>query len=666
MEEDLQISLDKLPIKRVEFVEENGAERFPSSDVGYDEKTVSLIRRIDFAWAVEREDPSKKQKKSSADSSSSSKETSANQPWPWQSLVENLQLAHQELSVIIDLINTVEANDAVTVASMTRPKQLPNELLSDLAVSMTTKLQSFRHFGKYFKQSAKALEKQVAREARFYGALIRLQQNWKIKRHRMVAATSGNEGFYIDLFDNTLHDPALVFRPSSVSVVRIEHDPAGMLAVNLPPNSCQTLQFEFLGAYSTGNARNTKTKVRGIIKDSAGESKKEKSDDEHVKETHWTLREVHRAIFDEQVFDLVNREAFNPSLGVDVTGIQENYLRLSIGQGASVSLSLVSSNDGDQIINGEGDDNLGAGVVPMESFAASKLDDSKLDLKKLGNLNQISFEIYLRQIFHEHVFARAKNRSLNSVKSQASGLPTKDGPNLLSHFCMSLAHRIFSNKVLAELECLVSRTPYVELISHPTWHSRTSSWTLLMKVPQSILNAGNESHASYLDKNVKSQFRTKVSVYDDCISVEGEGAPNVVGLFKGKSEVTCSMNRYDCDLADLPAILLQQVASQVIRWLREEALMVGIKANRDFLSLWFELEQGETVGLVAHIDPKDPIGCISWWLVMEDGYSEENKLQVDISNGESERRKFLGYLSLGVLYSTLLDLVSLSSGSGMN
>lgn len=77
------------------------------NDVGYEEKTVGLIRRIDFAWAVEREDPSKKQKKSSADSSSSTKETSANQPWPWQSLVENLRLAHQELSVIIDLIQTV-------------------------------------------------------------------------------------------------------------------------------------------------------------------------------------------------------------------------------------------------------------------------------------------------------------------------------------------------------------------------------------------------------------------------------------------------------------------------------------------------------------------------------------------------------------------------------
>ena len=30
-----------------------------------------------------------------------------------------------------------------------------------------------QHLGKYFKQSAKALELQIAREARFYGALIR-------------------------------------------------------------------------------------------------------------------------------------------------------------------------------------------------------------------------------------------------------------------------------------------------------------------------------------------------------------------------------------------------------------------------------------------------------------------------------------------------------------
>ena len=73
-----------------------------NSDLGYDEKRVNLTRRIDFAWAVEREDPSKKQKKSS----SSSKEAPT-ASFPWQSMRENLHLAHQELSVIIDLINTV-------------------------------------------------------------------------------------------------------------------------------------------------------------------------------------------------------------------------------------------------------------------------------------------------------------------------------------------------------------------------------------------------------------------------------------------------------------------------------------------------------------------------------------------------------------------------------
>ena len=38
----------------------------------------------------------------------------------------------------------MEANDAVTVASMNRPKPLPNEVLSDFAVSAATKLQCFR------------------------------------------------------------------------------------------------------------------------------------------------------------------------------------------------------------------------------------------------------------------------------------------------------------------------------------------------------------------------------------------------------------------------------------------------------------------------------------------------------------------------------------------
>jgi mediator of RNA polymerase II transcription subunit 17 len=68
--------------------------------VDYDEKRTSLIRRIDFAWAIEKDEEKKKQKKSSKEPPT---------PWQWQGMVENLQLAHQELSVIIDLINTVSS-----------------------------------------------------------------------------------------------------------------------------------------------------------------------------------------------------------------------------------------------------------------------------------------------------------------------------------------------------------------------------------------------------------------------------------------------------------------------------------------------------------------------------------------------------------------------------
>ncbi|CAK9182140.1 unnamed protein product [Ilex paraguariensis] len=553
---------------------------------------------------------------------------------------------------------------------MTRPKQLPNELLSDLAVSTATKLQCFKHLGKYFKQSAKSLEQQVAREARFYGALIRLQQNWKVKRHRLVASASGNEGFYIDLFDNSLFDPAAAFRPSSISTVRIEHDPAGMLAVNLPANSRRTLQFELLGAHSVHNARKiSKDKTRGSVEDFSRKTKKElASDDDSVRETHSVMREVHRAIFHEQVFELVNREAFNSSLGINVTGIQENYLRLSIHEGASVSISLVPARQDVQKVDCAGTDNLETAIIPLETFDGSKLEEGKHDIiKKSGFPNQISYEIYLQQIFHEYVFKRAKERSISSGITQIHGQPVKDGLNPLGHFCMSLAHSIFARKVLSELESMVSRVPYVQLISHPTWHSRTSSWTLSMKLPESILHAGRRTQTSdpHHVQNVKSHFRTKVMVNDDSINVEGEGAPNVIGLFKGKAENVCSMNRYDCDLADLPVILLQQVASQVIRWLHEQALMVGIKANRDFLCLSFELEQGEMLGLVAHVNPEDTQGCISWWLVVEDGFTEEQKL-TDISDGGSETRKFLGYLSLDVLYSTLLDLINLCSAGGIH
>nr|GEU93505.1 mediator of RNA polymerase II transcription subunit 17 [Tanacetum cinerariifolium] len=615
MDGNLAISLDKLPVKRLESIEENGAERFPP-DLSYDDNRVNLIRRIDFAWAVEREDPKKKQKKGDTAAASASKDAASSPPWPWQNMVENLQLAHQELSVIIDLINVVEANDIVTVAGMTRPKPLPNELLSDLAVSTATKLQSFRHLGKYFKQSAKALEKQVAREARFYGALIRLQQNWKVKRHRMAASAAGNE-------------------------VRVERDSAGMLALNLSSKACNTLQFGFV----SGNSGNISEGSIRTDSELSGETNEEaEHDDGSVKKRHSDLREVQRAVFDEQVFNLINQGAFVPSIGVNVTGIRENHLQLNIDQEASLFISLGSSTQDD----GEESDDKTA-LMPF-------IDGEEKVQKRSFLPNRISSELLLKQLFHEHVFVRAKNRSSSPNKSQLSIQPPKDGSNLLGHFCMSLAHRIFSSKVLVELEELASSVSYVRLMSHPTWHSRTSAWTLVVDVPQSILHTGT------VEKSVRSQFQTKVVVNDDCINIEGEGAPNVVGLFKGKSENSSSLNRYECNLADLHVILLQQVASQIIRWLHEEALIVGIKASRDFLSLSFEVEQGEVVGLVAHVDPEDSEGGISWWLVMGKGIGDEYKLQREDSDGETKR--FLGHLSLDVLYATLMDLVTLCNNGG--
>lgn len=656
MDGNLSISLDKLPVKRLEIIEENGAERFPP-DLSYDDNRVNQIRRIDFAWAVEREDTNKKQKKGDT-ATTSSKDTSST-PFSWQGMIDNLRSAHQELTVIIDLINTVEKNESVAVTGMTRPKQLPNELLSDLAISTATKLQCFRHLGKYFKQSAKALEKQVAKEARFYGALIRLQQNWKVKRHKLAASAAGNEGFYIDLFDNTLYDPTAIFRQSSMSTVRVEHDNNGMLALNLPSKACHVLQFGFVSGNSEDNLKKLNGRTGNVSSsDFSEETKKEdESDDDCVKKRHSDLREVHRAVFDEQVFNLINQEAFVPSLGVNVTGIRENHLQLNIDQEASMFISLVSSTQDHHVTDDEETNDQNA-LIPMIDG-----EEEKQHVKKRSFLpNRISSEILLKQLFHEHVFVRAKNRSTSSNKSQLFGQPAKDGSNLLGHFCMSLAHRIFSYKVLMELENLASSVSYVRLVSHPTWHSRTSSWTLVVDVPQSILHSGHQMWA--VEKTVKSQCRTKVVVIDDCINIEGEGAPNVVGLFKGKCENSCSINRYDCNLADLHVILLQQVASQIIRWLHEEAVSVGMKASRDFLSLCFEVEQGEAVGLVAHVDPEDGEGGISWWLVVGNGGGavEEYKVQREDSDGETKR--FLGHLSLDVLYATLLDLVTMCGNGG--
>ncbi|CAH1454051.1 unnamed protein product [Lactuca virosa] len=260
------------------------------------------IWRIDFDWAVEREDPNKKQKKGDS-TASSSKDTTSSSPWPWQNMVENLKLAHQELSAIIDLINTVEIIDAVTVAGMTRPKQLPNELLSDLAVSTATKLQCFR-------QSAKALEKQVAKEARFYGALIsRIGKLRDIERLLLLLEMKVST-----LICLTIHYmiQQLYFTLLQCQPVRVEHDNAGMLALNLPSKACHVLQFGFVGddIPKRSNGRTPNLSNSEFSEETKKEDETDDDDDDDgVKKRHSDLREVHRAVFNEQVFNLINQEA---------------------------------------------------------------------------------------------------------------------------------------------------------------------------------------------------------------------------------------------------------------------------------------------------------------------------------------------------------------------
>lgn len=88
-----------------------------------------------------------------------------------------------------------------------------------------------------------------------------------------------------------------------MSTVRVNHDAAGMLAINVSPNLCHSLQFGFVSAQSDDIQRKSnenKSHISGEYH--LGETGKDSlSDEECVKKTHSLLREIHKAIFSEQV-----------------------------------------------------------------------------------------------------------------------------------------------------------------------------------------------------------------------------------------------------------------------------------------------------------------------------------------------------------------------------
>lgn len=127
-----------------------------------------------------------------------------------------------------------------------------------------------------------------------------------MKRQRVLASNASNEGFTIDLSDSSLYDPASGFRPSTFSTIRVEHDSAGMLAINLPQDSWYSLRFGFVGLNSIDNPNESDEHIDSTTgHDLISEKQSKSDDDESVKETHSLLREVHKSIFAEQVVSLV-------------------------------------------------------------------------------------------------------------------------------------------------------------------------------------------------------------------------------------------------------------------------------------------------------------------------------------------------------------------------
>lgn len=151
---------------------------------------------------------------------------------------------------------------------------------------------------------------------------------------------------------------------------------------------------------------------------------------------------------------MVIRETFIQSQGINVTGMCEDFLQLAIGQECSLCLSLeFSGQNSDSATVGHEDH--------MDTEYSGKLAVATVNGKESSNKNARGFpnpkslEIYLLHMFHENILRKLREKSRHVVRYQSSALAAPDNCGLLSHFCMTVAHRIFSNKVHLELESVV-------------------------------------------------------------------------------------------------------------------------------------------------------------------------------------------------------------------
>jgi mediator of RNA polymerase II transcription subunit 17 len=175
---------------------------------------------------------------------------------------------------------------------------------------------------------------------------------------------------------------------------------------------------------------------------------------------------------------MVNREAYSSqsSQGINVTGMRQDLLQLVIGQDNSLCLSLVlSESERDNKEKGKDDSynedssesSSSTALTPVSLHSDDKNGSSRSSSKVAPTNPVLSLQIYLLSLFHQEAFLRAK-------------VGRGNGGSLLPHFCMTAAHRIFSNKVLSILENLVPS-------------SFLFSFSIIKKITQIHFNFENKS-----------------------------------------------------------------------------------------------------------------------------------------------------------------------------
>jgi mediator of RNA polymerase II transcription subunit 17 len=132
-----------------------------------------------------------------------------------------------------------------------------------------------------------------------------LQQNWKVKRQRVVGTGPGSEGFMFDLADSSQLDAATMPRFSPLFLVPIDKDSSGTLSIKIPPKSFRSLSLRFLGDSDNNAESNASQKKDGILSSTSSEAENDAVENngvnKSVQHAHSVLRNIHKSIFEEQV-----------------------------------------------------------------------------------------------------------------------------------------------------------------------------------------------------------------------------------------------------------------------------------------------------------------------------------------------------------------------------